>query len=346
ILDTDDSTDNAESSGDLRQVYLYEPNAFRASDHDPLIVGVALAGDLTTPSATFTPSATNTPNEAELTATAGGATLTASATFTPTATLSFTATSTFTVTPSVTFTPSATSTLSAPELTATAGGATLTATNTPTVTPSITPTGTATSTVTLTATATSGTPAGTLTPTATSTPAGVELLLNGSFETLGNDGKPDASSWTIINGTSDKAKCNKAGKPDIANTGECAFRFKGSIGEAGKLRQEVVLTNFVFAQGNTLTLSYALNAEVLPVGKAKLRVKYSDADKGKLNLAYTATVGYQVFADSYVLVSTNVTQIKVEFANQSASGKFYIDDASLQQTTASALLPLPMLSNQ
>ncbi len=105
-----------------QQTSLYNADAYRSSDHDPVLIGLNLAG--TAPTATNTPTSTFT-----ATATATN-TPTATATFTPTATATFTSTAT------ATFTATATAT----------------ATNTPTAT--ATNTSTATATVTATPTTT------------------------------------------------------------------------------------------------------------------------------------------------------------------------------------------------
>ncbi|MBC8098732.1 MAG: S8 family serine peptidase, partial [Armatimonadetes bacterium] len=106
--------------------------------------------------------------------------------------------------------------------------------------PTATPVATGTPDLTGTPTAT---PVITETPTVTSTPiAGTELIDNGGFELLGSDGKPNLTPWTIANASSDQGKCNKAGKPPVANTGNCAYRSKGREGENSKLSQIVDLT--------------------------------------------------------------------------------------------------------
>src|SRR5690606_22106467 len=57
--------------------------------------------------------------------------------------------------------------------------------------------------------------------------AGVETLVNGGFETAGDTNKL-AAAWTAKNlTTNDKRKCNKDGKPPVAQQGTCAFQLKG-----------------------------------------------------------------------------------------------------------------------
>lgn len=68
----DDILDSSESTTELRQPYLYEPNAYRASDHDPVVIGLNLVeGASTTPTATdAAPTATATDAPPTETATA------------------------------------------------------------------------------------------------------------------------------------------------------------------------------------------------------------------------------------------------------------------------------------
>ncbi|MBC8097842.1 MAG: hypothetical protein H7Y11_00230, partial [Armatimonadetes bacterium] len=200
----------------------------------------------------------------------------------------------------------------------TPGAGTFTATFTASNTPGA---GTATATTVVTATA-----------TATELP-GVELLSNTAFDLVDSNGDPDLTPWTVANSTGDKIKCNKVGKPVVALSGECAFRFKGSIGETGSLSQLAnTSARAVLEAGDTLTLSFFVNAEVAPVAKAKLRVKYSDGtDKGKLTLELTtATIGYILLSDAYSVTSSAVQSVKVKFDNRSTSSKFYLDDVSLR----------------
>jgi hypothetical protein len=163
--------DSGESTAELRQPYLYEANAYRASDHDPVIIGLNLVSDAPTATPTdVPPTATNTPEP-----TATDVPPTATDTAEPTAT---------DVPPTVTNTPEPTATDVSP-----------TATNTPE--PTVTSTD-----VPSTATDTP--------PTATTAPA-VQLLVNGGFEATKPNGQPELAPWTLEDGDSDdKVKCGNA----------------------------------------------------------------------------------------------------------------------------------------
>lgn len=203
------------------------------------------------------------------------------------------------------------------------------------------------------------TPGGIPTATATGTPVfTVELIENGGFEQLDTAGKPVISPWIIKFESRDKAKCNKDSDGDgeidkfFAHTGECAFMFRGVVGERSKLQQKIDVSQDLFAVNDTLTLRVWLDASHPALDATiKLRVKYSDATpKGKINITPTTTTGYQEFDTPSFIQSENVQKIKVQIDHRTQSGKMYVDDVSLEwawtgQTTRSrtpdGLLPLP-----
>ncbi|MBC8170957.1 MAG: hypothetical protein H7X77_04780, partial [Anaerolineae bacterium] len=182
-----------------------------------------------------------------------------------------------------------------------------TATNTPTSTENTSetatelPTLTSTSAFTVTppletATPTSESPTVTvsftpdLTATATATTsAGVELVVNGSFEAKNGENKPDFAPWILKNGLKDKIKCDKEGKPPVAYTGDCAFRFKGSSVENAKLQQNIALANFDFTIDDLLTLSLYIKTGSTVSGKIKVTVAYSDSLLAKSKIPVTLT---------------------------------------------------------
>ncbi|MBC8099833.1 MAG: hypothetical protein H7Y11_10350 [Armatimonadetes bacterium] len=247
---------------------------------------------------------------------------------TDTCTVPSTATSTPTATPTATLTATLT-----PTATATTDPL-ITPSATPTTDPLITPSATATASAT---TDPLVTPTATYTPTATSTPLpGVELLSNIGFDELDAESKPITTPWTLgATNTGDKIKCSKEGKPVPTVSGICAFRFKGSEGEAGSISQVAnTAARAVVEAGDVLTLSFHVNAETVPTAKAKLRVKYTDTavEKGKITVDIVAvTTGYAfVTAEPYTVLSSSIASVKVKFNNSSTSGKFYIDDVSLR----------------
>ncbi|HEX2619883.1 MAG TPA: M4 family metallopeptidase, partial [Phototrophicaceae bacterium] len=172
-----------------------------------------------------------------------------------------------------------------------------------------------------------------------------ELIDNGGFEAT--DARATRASvldpWVVKNAVGDKIKCDTETKI-VAHSGVCAWRFKGSVGENTKLQQVVDLTGLTFASGDTLDLSAFINAnKPTTSGKIKVVVAYSDTtapDKFKDNFAQTA--GYEEKVGSVNVSSSAVSKIKVMFINKSTSGKAYLDDVSLAQTSGGAVLPLPL----
>ncbi|HEX2619710.1 MAG TPA: hypothetical protein VHL11_06175, partial [Phototrophicaceae bacterium] len=199
----------------------------------------------------------------------------------------------------------------------------------------LTPTSTATATL-----ITSPTPTATPTATPTEIPYGTELVVNGGFEDTA------LLPWSVKNNTGDKIKCDKPGKP-VAHTGTCAFRFKGGVGEKGKLLQILDLTTVTFAAGDTLEFSLYLNASsAAATGKAKLVIQYADDTASHiLSLNLVTTAGYQRLDDEYILLSGAVSKLKILVKHKSPAGKIYLDDISLTHSavadTFTHPVPLP-----
>jgi uncharacterized delta-60 repeat protein len=194
------------------------------------------------------------------------------------------------------------------------------------------------------ATPTSTAPAPTGTLDVTATPESPSLVENGGFEAKDTAQKPDLQPWTQKTASQDKIKCNKTGKPPVTTFGECAYMFKGSIGENSKLSQNATLPASPLAVGDTLTLRVFAKGENPSVnGRVKLRVKYGDdSTTGKINVTLAPTTGYQEFVSvPYPLVSSNVSKIKVQIDHKSTAGKVYVDDIRLNVTTSTGLVPLP-----
>ncbi|HEX2622705.1 MAG TPA: hypothetical protein VHL11_21250, partial [Phototrophicaceae bacterium] len=285
---------------------------------DPLLVTPTA-----TPTVTNTSAGTNTPTATRT------ATPTASATNTATLTPSATSTATDTNTPTATITGTL-------------------PTDTPTFTPSVTntPTDTVTGTVvTETFTPTVGV-TGTATPTAT-TSAGIELLINGGFETDANTDKiPD--NWIQKNPTGDKQKCNKPGKV-IAYEGNCAYHFKSAPGEQSKLIQFVdlsLITPVEVNAGDTITLNGFTNAKGTVSAKIKVRVTYIDTqlETGKITVKLNAaTSDYTALTGELALtLAGDPAAIKVMLQNKGTSGKVRFDAFSLLLDNAVLpLIPLP-----
>jgi hypothetical protein len=183
--------------------------------------------------------------------------------------------------------------------------------------------------------------------------APILLVVNGGFESKDEDGDPDLLPWEGKNVTGDKIKCNKDSDGDgtidkiFAFSGECAFQFKGGVGENSKIQQNLDATQ-VFA-GDTLTFSAYINTKITGAGNvALLKLKYSDPTAGeggkgkdKLQLAVdtpTANDTYQFFSNT-ILVDDNVTKAKVILRNRSTSGKLFFDDVQVIGTADAPPIP-------
>jgi hypothetical protein len=176
--------------------------------------------------------------------------------------------------------------------------------------------------------------------------AAVELLTNTSFET-DNDGDKLPDGWTG-DGTSvskaDKRKCNKNGEV-VANTGNCAFMFKGNpAGEASKLQQTITNTS-ILVHGTTLTLSAFVNplSSNTAFGSkiASAKVKFSDGTKLKLQLRLPANpqTSFSEVRDIELVTipdGVTITDARIAFLFAESLGKYLVDDASLTVLAAAS----------
>lgn len=316
------------------------------------------ATSTSTPRPTWTP--TRTPTKTPVIATT-----TPTRTITNTRTPTATRTSTSTATNTLTNTPQVET--AAPTITSTPQGETVTpdGTTAPTSTDSalptttlqtetaapdstITPQATDTALVPTSTAFTTSTPRGeTATPPgATETPyTAVNLIVNGSFETAGED--REAGFWKPkgANTPKDKRvvnKTNRPNKPDkiVARTGTAAFQFKGIAGGNSGISQKIQAD--MSAINPTLTLSVWVKAKNLPgdVAVFRAKIKYQNGTKDILHVAVVNTpgYGYQEFINSLTLVDMPA-KIKVQIGIRGV-GKLIVDDVSLS-SAGFALLPLP-----
>jgi large repetitive protein len=171
-----------------------------------------------------------------------------------------------------------------------------------------------------------------------------ELLDNGGFETAGaTSSVPDR--WTVKNAAGDKRLC-KLGKP---YTGQCAFKFSGSIGEKAQLSQNVDLSGVTLSTGDTLTLSAFFKGNNLTAKiKFILVVTYAGNPtpvKSKMTV-YRNAVYAQVTLPAMTLSTGGIEAIKVLINHKSTVGNVFIDDVSLIHTPlggrrSSDILPPP-----
>lgn len=172
-----------------------------------------------------------------------------------------------------------------------------------------------------------------------------DLVTNGCFE----DGAVESlnlTSWTVKNGETAKVVCSS--QKAIALEGNCAFRFKGAVGEKNKLTQMVNLENVTIAAGDTLTLHGYVNAKKAETsGKVTVQIKYTDSNipKGKITTNLVKTSGYQPLTGQLdeIVVSSSIEEIIITVKNQSPKGKVFIDAVRLLLTKGNmgGLISLP-----
>jgi hypothetical protein len=169
-----------------------------------------------------------------------------------------------------------------------------------------------------------------------------EQIINGGFEVEGAAGRKFAANWVGKNLGKDKRVCNIDGKPPVAHTGECAFRFVGTAGVSTSLKQDVVPV--VVTAGDTLALTAWVKANGLVAGRKIIaKMALADSTKGKITLTLTeGTYDYTPFTDSKTLTA-DVTKLTVSVKVKNVGGKFWVDDMSLKlnSTTIAPLIPLP-----
>ncbi|MCU0496677.1 MAG: S8/S53 family peptidase [Anaerolineae bacterium] len=191
-------------------------------------------------------------------------------------------------------------------------------------------------------------------PTATNTPdpgSAIELLRNRSFEDDLNPVDGLADFWGIRNGTGEARICD--GSVSIANTGICAFRFRGSgATEDSILQQRADLSLATLSAGNVLTLRGFVNASGAPNFRIRIIVNYADGqiERAQARFNTNTSNNYIELVDPLTnrplqlnLTANNVVQVRVVFWSRNSTGVTYWDDISLKITPASpnVLIPLP-----
>ncbi len=170
-----------------------------------------------------------------------------------------------------------------------------------------------------------------------------ELLVNNSFELAGSSNKT-ASNWSEDQMVKAKRKCNQAGKPALAHSGECAIQFKGVAGVKSSISQSV--DSSLISAGDTVGLTAWMSGKKLFAGaKLQATLKYTDGTKLKLSpLVPQGDFPYTFQVDSNTVNGTP-TKVKVKLSVNEGNGKLTIDDVSLLVSSAGrsteGLLPLP-----
>lgn len=170
------------------------------------------------------------------------------------------------------------------------------------------------------------------------------MLANGGFEAVGAS-STKAAQWAISGAQAGKSfkVCN--GGTTVADTGNCAFQFKGGADVNAKLRQSVWVPHA--GTGPSLTLSARVKADNWQgTGRVKATIQYLD------NSQTTANILLDKDTYDYTTVTTNKTlkanaivkKITVEISVQNGTGTqtFTVDNVKLVMNTGSALAPVSL----
>lgn len=196
-----------------------------------------------------------------------------------------------------------------------------TATNTPTPTDTATPTATFTPTNTATAT---NTPTATFTPSLT--PQGYEQLLNNTGFENGTNSANAPMSWTPKRLSDDIVRCNN-NVVTLSRSGDCAFRFKGSVKERSQLQQAVNLSAFVTASGDSLYLTAHTSTTQTPDALLRVVVFY-EASKEVYTQALPTSEFYTE-TNTLIPLTGDVRRVVVRIQNKSLKGRVLLDDVTL-----------------
>lgn len=157
------------------------------------------------------------------------------------------------------------------------------------------------------------------------------VVLNSDFESVTVD------PWTVSNGTGDKLKCNKPGKT-FSHTGDCAFRFKGGVGESSKIKQDATFIVRdvlpVPAPGGrapanqTIVFGAMVDAGSSAAGNMKVKATLNGGVKWKSKVSLAPTTGYQwVQTPVDAFPVETVFNANISIKHKGLSGKVYVDDA-------------------
>lgn len=169
------------------------------------------------------------------------------------------------------------------------------------------------------------------------------LLINGNFEFDEDETPSTPDYWKLKNSTSDKVKCNKPGKV-IAGEGNCAFQFKGGVGEKSKIQQSPVLDG-IGAEDKLFLSAMIATKKAVAGGKITLKIKYLDAEVSTTKFVVTiepGTKGYYQFVSDEQNVLSDPKKIVVQASYKGTSGKVWVDNLRLAfEAIILELLPLP-----
>lgn len=176
---------------------------------------------------------------------------------------------------------------------------------------------------------------------------GTELLVNGGFEDPDPLDANLALGWTEKKLDKSKRTCNTV-ETTVANSGECAYLFKGVTGLNGKLKQTVATP--IGDAGDAFTLRGQFDTINLTAGFVVM-AKVSFIDGSKLKMKIEALPRDQAKTAPYFtreanailgLDSLDVAQIKVQIKLTGAGGKVYVDGLQLLHYDEFLTSPPPM----
>ncbi|HEX2619833.1 MAG TPA: hypothetical protein VHL11_06790, partial [Phototrophicaceae bacterium] len=137
--------------------------------------------------------------------------------------------------------------------------------------------------------------------------------------------------WKAANITNDRVKCNKVDKV-VANEGNCAYMFRGSVGENAKLTQKNKDVAELTAGSTLNVVLFYRTSNVQPTVQVRLTVYYDDATTTKLDsVINTVSSEYTPFNVARYLVENGktVTKIRLQIQNRSTDGKVFIDSPAV-----------------
>ena len=169
-------------------------------------------------------------------------------------------------------------------------------------------------------------------------------IQNTGFETTDSGQIGNAQMWNGANLTKDKRTCNTISPPaTYSHTGDCAFLFKGGIGEKSKISQKVKLGARSLVAGSPLTLSAWVSSSSNTV-LAQVVAYHTDATRIAFSVLMGPSAGYTRFASAPFYLLKTTSKFKVSFRHVGGSGKLYLDDVELIVSAAPSraiVLPLP-----
>lgn len=169
------------------------------------------------------------------------------------------------------------------------------------------------------------------------------LTGNNEFDTTNEHGFVFLDPWwTLANKSGDVIECSST--VVAAYSGDCAFRFKGSAGEAALLKQVVdstdldTLNAFVNDAAVSIQMTYMVNSLSKASNlKGTTVVKLSNGTKLKSVAAFTGSTKIGEFTSwapvngTTVIIpqDSTVTKVIAKIANKSIKGKAFIDNVEV-----------------